>query len=219
MTYLELCNAVLRELNEVEISSVASTRGIQSAVKDFINKAQKDIINSEVEWPFTYSTGTITTVAGTGEYSLESDLKTVNEDSVVLNPGTDKSLKLLEFVSYDEYNKSYLSSNSDPNDGHLGEPDKFYITPDYKIGLYKEPDKAYNITYEYYATHTDLSSNTDTPTITERFHDVIVNRAKYYAYMLRSDLQSAQLAERDYKEGLTRMRVELINRKDYFRAV
>jgi hypothetical protein len=66
---------------------------------------------------------------------------------------------------------------------------------------------------------TDLTTNTDTPIITERFHDVIVNRAKYYAYMLRSDLQSAQLVERDYKEGLTRMRIELINRKDYFRAV
>ena len=219
MTYLQLVNAVLLELNEVVITSVDSTRGIQSAVKELINKAQKDIINSEVEWPFTYSTGTITTIAGTGEYTLESNLKTVNEDSVILNPGADKSLKLLEFVSYDEYNKIYLSSNSDPGDDHLGEPEKFYITPDYKIGLYKEPDKVYTITYEYFSTHTDLTINTDTPIITERFHDVIVNRAKYYAYILRSDLQSAQLAERDYKEGLTRMRIELINRKDYFRAV
>ena len=44
MTYLQLVNAVLLELNEVVITSVSSTRGIQSAVKDLINKAQKDII-------------------------------------------------------------------------------------------------------------------------------------------------------------------------------
>ena len=53
MTFLELINAVLREINEVEITTVSSTRGIQTSVKDFINKAQRDIINSEVEWPFT----------------------------------------------------------------------------------------------------------------------------------------------------------------------
>jgi hypothetical protein len=87
------------------------------------------------------------------------------------------------------------------------------------LGLYPEPNATYTINYEYYATHSDLSANTDTPIIPERFHDVIVNRAKYYTYVLRSDLQSAQLTERDYKEGLARMRVELINRKDYFRAV
>ena len=69
MTYLQLVNAVLLELNEVVITSVSSTRGIQSAVKDLINKAQKDIINSEVEWPFTYSSNTITTSSGTGEYA------------------------------------------------------------------------------------------------------------------------------------------------------
>ncbi len=219
MTYLQLVNAVLLELNEVVITSVASTRGIQSAVKDLINKAQKDIINSEVEWPFTYSSNTITTSSGTGEYSLQTDLKTLNEDSVILNPGGTKSLKLLKFLSYDEYNQSYLALNSDPGDDHLAEPERFYLTPDLKLGLYPEPNATYTINYEYYATHSDLSANTDTPIIPERFHDVIVNRAKYYAYVLRSDLQSAQLTERDYKEGLARMRVELINRKDYFRAV
>jgi len=48
---------------------------------------------------------------------------------------------------------------------------------------------------------------------------VIVNRARYFAHMLRSDVQFSQLALRDYTEGLSRMRIELINRKDYMRAV
>ena len=67
MTFLELINAVLREINEVEITTVASTRGIQTSVKDFINKAQRDIINSEVEWPFTVVSYSFTTVASQGE--------------------------------------------------------------------------------------------------------------------------------------------------------
>lgn len=219
MNYLQLCNAVLKELNEVEIVSVASTRGIQSAVKDFINKAQKDVINSELEWPFTYANGSITTASGTGEYTLAADLKTIDQDTVYIDLGGSKSLMPLEYLAYDEYIRDYLSLNSDPNDNHLAEPRNFYITQDSKLGLYPEPDGVYTISYQYWSTHSDMASNTDTPVVPERFHDIIINRAKYYAYMLRSDLQSAQLTDRDYREGITRMRVELINRKDYMRAV
>jgi len=219
MNYLQLCNAVLKELNEVEITNVSSTRGIQSAVKDFINKSQKDIINSELEWPFTYSSSTVTTVSGTGEYSLAADLKTVDQDTVYIDLGGSKSLLPLEYLAYDEYIRDYLSLNSDPNDNHLAEPSAFYITQELKLGLYPEPNGAYTVSYQYWSTHSDMVTNTDVPVVPERFHDIIVNRAKYYAYMLRSDLQSAQLTDRDYREGVTRMRVELINRKDYMRAV
>ena len=40
-TYLVLSNRVLRELNEVEMTSsnFSSSRGIQTAVKDFVNKS------------------------------------------------------------------------------------------------------------------------------------------------------------------------------------
>ena len=67
MNYLELTNAVLREINEVEVTNIGSTRGIQTSVKDFINKAQRDIINSEVEWPFTVVSQSFSTAAGTSE--------------------------------------------------------------------------------------------------------------------------------------------------------
>ena len=42
-TYLTLTNSVLRELNETELTSAtfSSSRGIQTAVKDFINKGSK----------------------------------------------------------------------------------------------------------------------------------------------------------------------------------
>ena len=110
--------------------------------------------------------------------------------------------------------------DTNPNGDSEGLPRYVYFTPDEKIGLSPVPDVAtYTVRYYYYATHTDMSAATDTPTIPERFHDVIVNRARYYTHMLRSDTQFSQLALRDYEQGLNRMRVELINRKDYMRAV
>jgi len=51
-TYLTLTNSVLRELNETELTSstFSSSRGIQTAVKDFINKGIHDIYNEGVKY-------------------------------------------------------------------------------------------------------------------------------------------------------------------------
>ena len=51
MNYLELCNAVLLELDEVELTTAnfAGSRGVQTATKEFVNKAISDLYNAEVE--------------------------------------------------------------------------------------------------------------------------------------------------------------------------
>ena len=53
-TYLELSNEILRELNELPLttSNFATAIGFQSFVKDSINKAIFDIANEEPELPF-----------------------------------------------------------------------------------------------------------------------------------------------------------------------
>ena len=53
-TYLDLTNEVLRELNEVVLTSgtFTSATGIQSYVKDAINKSIYDIANEEPQLPF-----------------------------------------------------------------------------------------------------------------------------------------------------------------------
>ncbi len=220
MNYLQLCNAVLREINEVEITNVTSTRGIQTSIADFINKAQRDIINSEVEWPFTVVNQSFTTTAGTSEYSRESDAKTVDFDSFTVQESASTAERKLSFISFDEYLERRNEADTNPDTSSRSLPEYVYETPDTKIGLSPVPDvSTYTVRYYYYQTTSDMAANTDTPTIPERFHDVIVNRARYYAHMLRSDVQFSQLALRDYTDGLSRMRVELINRKDYMRAV
>ena len=190
MTYLELINAVLREINEVEITSVASTRGIQTSIKDFINKSQRDIINSELEWPFTVSSATITTGAGTQEYPRESDAKTIDYDSFTVQESASTAERTLKYLSFEEYIQKLNETDTNPTGDARGLPQYIYETPDQKLGLSPVPDLAtYTVRYFYYKTNVDMTNNTDTPTIPERFHDVIVNRARYYAHMLRSDVQ------------------------------
>ena len=220
MTFLELINAVLREINEVEITTVSSTRGIQTSVKDFINKSQRDIINSEIEWPFTVVSQSFTTTAGTAEYARESNAKTVNYDSFTVQESASTAEKKLRYLSFNEYLDRRNEADTNPDTGSRAVPEFIYKTPDQKLGLSPVPDEStYTVRYYYYKTVSDMTANTDTPTIPERFHDVIVNRSRYYTHMLRSDVQFSQLALRDYTEGLSRMRIELINRKEYMRAV
>ena len=75
-TYLVLTNRTLRELNETELTSANfnSSRGIQTAVKDFVNKSIHDIYNEAGEIPLLHSTTTKTTNTGTQEYTLESNM-------------------------------------------------------------------------------------------------------------------------------------------------
>ena len=73
-SYLVLINNVLRDLNEVELTSstFSSSRGIQTAVKDYVNRAIDDIINADTEWPFTIVSKSFTTAAGTRLYTKSS---------------------------------------------------------------------------------------------------------------------------------------------------
>ena len=88
MNYLQLTNAVLAELNEVQLTSsnFASSSGIQTTTKDIINKALRDVYSSELEWPWLHSDKTQVTYAGQKEYSLPTDFRSVDFESFYLVP-------------------------------------------------------------------------------------------------------------------------------------
>ena len=52
----------------------------------------------------------------------------------------------------------------------------------------------------------------------DRFSSLIVDRAKYYIYMLRSDPQHAQLADRDYQRKLKLLKTDYGTHSDYMRS-
>ena len=81
-----------------------------------------------------------------------------------------------------------------------------------------EPDKAYELVYEYYTFPTDLSAATDAPTIPERFLHVIVDGAMHYGYLFRGNTQDAMVMKQKFDEGIKYMRSQLINRTPYVRS-
>ena len=351
-TYLTLVNNVLRDMNEVELTSsnFASSRGVQTTVKDYINRAISDILNSELNWPFTRAEGSVDAIAGKQLYSfasIASTLKYIDYDNVFLQPkdyiangdfeidgaasitnwttvsgspaasskfgntllltsakatqqvddlivgksyvvlvqtsgstltldigtssggtqtksstltiasgnevllseitftatatthyvtftetaGSAAYVKLvqlmenikaipLKYLSYEEYNERYRERDARPDTDKFADPEFVYTTYNDELGLTPIPDTSNRtLKFDYYVTNTDLTAHGDTGIIPTRFEPIINARAKYYTYMFRSDVQTAQYALKEYEDGIKRMRVELINRKNYMRAV
>lgn len=351
-TYLTLVNNVLRDFNEVELTSsnFTASRGVQTVVKDYVNRSITDVLNSDLNWPFTRAAGSVDVIAGKSLYShasIASTLKYVDYDTMFLKPkdyiqngdyeiagsasitnwttvsgspaasskfgntllltsaeasqevtdlivgrsyvvltqtsgatltleigtssggsqtksatltiangnevaltettftatatthhvsfteaaGSAAFVKLvqlsedvqprpLKYISYEEYNESFRERDSRLDTNKFAEPEYVYTTYNDEIGLTPIPDTSNRtLEFDYYVSHTDLSSATDTSIIPTRFEPVVNARAKYYTHLFRSDVQSAQFSLKEYEDGLKRMRVELLNRKNYMRAV
>jgi hypothetical protein len=343
-TYLTLSNRVLESLNEVPFSTTdsgtefAASRGIQTAVKTFINQSINDIYNAELQWSFLHSDGTQVTTAGTAEYSLPSDYRHVDYDTFIVTPtqlvstnnfssdanwthssssisggflvldqndsaqqtittfvdnrqyratfritGSTVTLKVgtssggteiksedftvantgegqvhtttfgatastlyitltnttstqakvdfinitedidpqrLQYITYEQFARDYRETDASIDSSSYGTPEYVYPTQDGKFGLHPIPDRGnYTVLFEYWTTHTELSAYDDSPTLATRYQDIVVSKSKYYTYMLRGDIQMAQMCLQEYLQGITRMRVELINRDEIMRYV
>ena len=220
MDYLALSNKVLHALNEVELTSAnfANSKGIQTAIKEFINRSVNDIYTAELEWPFLHTDGTITTVAGTAEYALATGYKSVDVDTAYLIEASE-DIKVIPYLPYSQFTYQFRERDLDPTTTtNRGKPDYFYLTQDDKLGLIPIPDKEYTFYYEYWANHTDLSASTDEPALPARYQDAIVARSEYYVHQLRADLQAASLKNAEYESKISRMRIDLINKPDYMRT-
>ena len=347
-TYLVLSNRVLRELNEVEMTSTnfSSSRGIQTAVKDFINKAIHDIYNEGAELPLLHTSTTQATFPGDGEYAFPTDMRRVDFESFFLKPNelitngefesnitgwttgdgspsytssgngrlnlndaaayqaistivnknyklqvrvlspnsstsglivrvgtsaggtqnlnttqavtnfregvildttftataqtsyvyvesdgvqldvdyvrvsrSDVTTRKIRYISYDDYLQRFKEQDDRNSSGHHGMPQYVYRKPDYtSFGLTPIPDKNdYLINYDYYTTHTDLAAHGDTMALPDRFSSLIIDRSKYYVYMLRSDPDHANLSNRDYQRKLNLLKTDYASRADYMR--
>ena len=81
-----------------------------------------------------------------------------------------------------------------------------------------EPDKAYELVYEYYSFPTDLEMTTDTPTIPERFLHCSLWCNAMVIY-LEVTHKMHMVMKQKFDEGIKYMRSQLINRTPYVRSI
>ena len=239
-TYLDLTNEVLRELNEIPLTSAnfADATGLQKFVKDSVNKSIYDIANQEPQLPFFsagvsgstdpfYGNVTVPTVAGQRFYTLKADSSSITTDYASIDwddfyvttinvsgetaPYVSKGLK---FLTLDDWKRYYRDSENedDANSQNYGEP-KFVIkSPDSrKFGLSPIPDKVYNIHFYAFVRPTALSAYDDTMVLPEQYSNIVTARMRYYVWQFKESPQQASFALDDYKKGLKYMKSNLMN--------
>lgn len=238
-TYLQLTNELIRELNEVSLTSstFASAIGIQQHVKDCVNRAYLDIVNEEPQWPFLsvaasgtvdpfYGNVSVETTTGerwytlkTGSTSLTTDYGYIDWDNFYMttvgvagetSPYTSKNLK---YTTIEEWKDFYrVSENTDDADGQqYGEPRRVIKSPDNrKFGLSPIPDKAYAVWFFAYLLPTELNLYSDQSLLPNIYKPVLLARARYYLHQFKENSQAAAFALDDYKRGMRLMKSNLM---------
>ena len=239
-TYLDITNEVLRELNEIPLTSAnfANAVGLQQFVKDSVNKAIFDIANEEPQLPFFsagvsgstdpfYGNVTVPTVAGQRWYLLKSGSSSITTDYASIDwddffittvnvsgesaPFVSNGLK---FITLDEWNRYYRDQENldDADSQNFGEPIRVYRSPDNrKFGLSPIPDKVYNVHFYAYAKPTALSAHGDTIILPDQYANVITARTRYYVWQFKESPQQAAFALDDYKKAMRSMKSNLMN--------
>jgi len=239
-TYLNLTNEVLRELNEIQLTSgtFAGAIGIQAFVKEAINRSLFDIANEEPQLPFFaaaasggtdpfYGNVTVASVAGQRWYTLKSgsssittDYSSIDWDDFYLTtinvsgesaPFVSRSLHYLGLTDWRRHLRD--SENADDADTQAyGEPRYVLRSPDHrKFGLSPIPDKVYNVHFYAYSTPTALSSHSDAMVLPDQYGPVITAKTRYYVHQFKEQLQQAAFAMDDYKKGMRHMKNNLVN--------
>ncbi len=238
-TYLQLTNELLREFNEVELTSsnFSSSVGVQSHIKDLVNRAYLDMVNEEPQWPFLavgesgstdpmYGNVYVETTAGTRWYELKAasssivdDYSYVDWDNFLLTTvgvsgeSAPYTIRNLRFTSIEEWKDYFrVSQNKDDADeAEGGTPDRVIKSPDNrKFGLSPIPDQVYRIYYYAYNLPTELSAHGDAIVFPDLYVPVLINRARYYMHQFKDNNQGAAFALEDYKRGLKTMKLHLM---------
>ena len=239
-TYLNLTNELLRELNEVVLTSsnFGDAVGIQAHAQDCINRAYSDIVMAEPQWAFLatgesgatdpfYGNVYVETVAGTRWYELKASSSSITADygSVdwdnfylttigVSGASTPYTSQNLSFVTTEEW-KDHLRESENIDDAdtqNYGEP-KFVIrSPDArKFGVSPIPDKIYRVWFFAWDLPTALDAHGDATVFPDVYSPVLMARARYHFHQFKDAPQQAAFALEDYKKGLKQMRSALMN--------
>lgn len=220
-TYLDLCNKVLRRLNEVEIAvgDFPTVRGVQALVKDAIKASVAKINQAEFEWPFNAAEHTETLAAGQTEYVWPAYFKVSDWNSFQIQKDVSLNVgyKTLSLIDRDVWYKSHRDADYEAGSAGRSVPQYVFQSHGNGFGVSPSPDAAYRVRFRYYLNYSDLINYDDVTRIPESFDTVIVDGALYHLYMFKDNLESAQAAYAAFDDGIKDLQTLYINNYEYIR--
>ena len=214
-TYIDLCNQVLRRLNEVEIvaGDFPSVRGVHALVKDAVQSSVARLNQSEYSWPFNAAEHTISLVAGQTEYTWPVNYKIADWNSFQIqkNDSLGVGYKSLQFIERDEWYSRHRDADYTAGSQGRYVPDFVFASHGSGFGVTPAPNRAYTIRFRYYQNFTDLTNASDVCRIPTSFDSVLVDGAMYFLYMFKDNIQASQSAYVSFESGLKNLQSIYIN--------
>ena len=239
-TFLQLSNELLRESNEVVLTSsnFSSAVGIQSHIKDCVNRAYKDIVSAEPQWSFLatgesgatdpmYGNVSVDTVAGQRWYELKSasssittDYGAVDWDDFYLTtisvsgesaPYVSRNLRFVTLEDWKDFRRE-AENIDDADSQNWGEPSVVFRSPDGRnFGVSPIPKKVYKVWFFAWDLPTALSAHDDAIVFPDMYTPVLIARARYFMHQFKDNPQASAFALDDYRKGLRLMRSNLLD--------
>lgn len=214
-TYLQLTNRVLQALNEVTLTEAtfgSTSDGFANEVKESINQAIFDIYTEEdIKWPFAWAETTLTTQVGNRNYTAVAGASNIVWTSfTIVGDGSTITSSKLPSVDWQVYSDRYLIQDLDRETTDYSKPTMVVRKPDNTILLSPTPDDEYTVSYEYHSLPTALSTFDDVTSIPDEYTQLIVDKALYYAYMFRDNIELAGMAQQRYESNVNKVRRILI---------
>lgn len=171
---------------------------------------------------FTYQSSATSSPAvavPAGNVNTPDGLSTSQSDGIIHILCENVLQTKLQLKAWDQYlgnSQKYRDGDLNTDPSGQGLPQYVVRKPDNNIYIGGPPaNRYYTVYYEGFTIPASLSSQGDTPLVPQAFEQVIIDKALHYAYMFRSDLTSAQLAEQRYEQNIFKMRRILIPQETY----
>lgn len=215
-TYIDLTNALLRRLNEVEIevADFADVRGVQALAKDAVRASIAKINAAEFEWPFNSAEHSQTLTVGEEDYSWPNFFKSVEWNSFyIVNDGTNTNTTTsLDFVSRDYYYDRLRNADLDAGSSGLDLPKYVFPSHGNGYGVSPSPNKAYVLRFRYFLNYAELLNYDDQTRVPSTYDHVLIAGAMYHMYLFRDNSEMAGIAQQEFMAGIKEMQTLLLNK-------
>lgn len=174
VTLLDVVQRVSRHVGLDPTITSFSNNDETNDIVQFVNEAYEELIMALPEnCPYLNDSGTITTVASTRLYALETGAFSYNLYSWSLQDETSND-KPLQLVTLD-----YIATIDDRYDEVEGIPAYMYAEGSNQLGIYPVPNGVYTIKYQYAKDlQTRLTTTTDTFIFPDRWIRFVEKRAQ-----------------------------------------
>lgn len=159
MTYLQLVNAVMRRLREDEVTTVNES-DYSTLVSDLVNDAKR-LVEDAWDWTALRDTTTVTTVAGTSDYSLTG----YGQRSKILYVHNETDNNVVRLDSLARINQQRLGTDNAQGTVNTFAVNGVDSNGDIKIRLYQTPNAVKTLSVYGVKRTADLSEDSDTVAI------------------------------------------------------